>query len=147
MLNVLMRAVLRSPLHGLVSKGLMLLTVTGRTSGRTFTFPVQYVQRDGEIIVLAGRAGTKSWWRNLRGPSPVRIRLRGRDLDGMAVAVLDTQSVADSLQAYVRRFPRSAKTLGPLTARAHREPDPAALARAAADNVIVRIELGDERRT
>jgi deazaflavin-dependent oxidoreductase (nitroreductase family) len=134
-----MRTVLRSPLHGLVSKGLMLLTVTGRTSGRAYTFPVQYVERDGEILVLAGRATTKSWWRNLREPAPVGMRLRGRDVAGMALAVVDPAGVAEGLREFARRFPRSAKAIGvPVTGG---EPDPAALAKAAVDNVVVRIEL------
>jgi hypothetical protein len=41
---------LRSPLHGLVSGRIMLLTVTGRRSGRSFTVPVSYL-RYGENIL------------------------------------------------------------------------------------------------
>ena len=139
MLNGLMRTVLRSPLHGLVSKSLMLLTVTGRTSGRSFTLPVQYVERGGEILVLAGRAESKSWWRNLREPAPVQMRLRGRDVAGTAAAVRDPEDVADGLRAYVRRYPRSARTLGMPAAGRDRGPDPQALAEAAVGNVVVRI--------
>jgi hypothetical protein len=35
-----MRALLRSPLHGLLSGMLMLLSYTGRKSGRTYTIPI-----------------------------------------------------------------------------------------------------------
>lgn len=136
-----MRTLLRSPLHGLVSKGLMLLMVTGRMSGRTFTFPVRYVERDGKILVLAGRATTKSWWRNLREPTPVRMRLRGRDVTGMALAVVDADGVARGLREFVRRFPRSAKSLGMPSSDRNGEPDPDALARVAEGKVLVRIEL------
>lgn len=89
----------------------MLLTVTGRTSDRTYTFPVRYVEREGEILVLAGRAATKSWWRNLREPAPVGMRLRGRDVAGMALAVVDPAGVAEGLRDFARRFPRSAKAM------------------------------------
>lgn len=119
----------------------MLLTVTGRTSGRTFTFPVQYVERDGEILVLAGRATTKSWWRNLREPAPVRMRLRGRDLAGTAHTIVDPDGVAEGLQEFARRFPRSAKALGMPSLDRNAVPDPDALARATSGNVLVRIEL------
>jgi len=140
MSHAVMRVVLRSPLHGLVSRGLMLLTVTGRTSGRSYTFPVQYAEDDGTLLVLAGRATTKSWWRNVREPSPVRIRLRGRDVAGTARVVQDPEEIARGLAAYVRRFPRSAKTLG-LPPGPGAEPERDAVARVSAENVIVRIEL------
>jgi len=142
MLNAIMRTLLRSPLHGLASKGMMLLTVTGRTSGRSYTFPVQYVADGGTLIVLPGRANTKTWWRNLQVPAPVRMRIRGRDVGGIAVAIVDPQDVAEGLRTYVRRFPRSAKSLGVAVLEPGGELDPSALARAATENVVVRIDLG-----
>ena len=51
--NPLLRAVLRSPAHGLLSRRVVLITVTGRRSGRTFTFPVQY-SRQGERVTHHG---------------------------------------------------------------------------------------------
>jgi len=41
-LNPLMRALLRSPLHGLLSGMLMLLSYTGRKSGKVYTIPIGY---------------------------------------------------------------------------------------------------------
>jgi hypothetical protein len=38
--NQAVRLLLRSPFHPLLSRGLLLITVTGRRSGRAFTFPV-----------------------------------------------------------------------------------------------------------
>ena len=48
--NALMKSVLRSPLHGMVSKNFMLITFTGRRSGKVYTTPVNYV-RDGDSIL------------------------------------------------------------------------------------------------
>jgi F420H(2)-dependent quinone reductase len=47
LLNVGVGLLLRSPLHGLVSGRIMLLTVTGRRSGRLFTVPVSYLRHGG----------------------------------------------------------------------------------------------------
>lgn len=44
LVNPLMKLLLRSPLHGLVSKRLMLLTMTGRKSGKQYSIPVGYTQ-------------------------------------------------------------------------------------------------------
>jgi F420H(2)-dependent quinone reductase len=75
---------LRSPLHPLVSRHLALITVTGRRSGRDYTFPVGY-RREGERVTIdVGWPNRKLWWRNLRGDGSVRLRLQGGDRTGHA---------------------------------------------------------------
>jgi hypothetical protein len=79
--------ILRSPLHFLLSPGLMLISVTGRRSGRRYTIPVGY-QRDGDgLFVMVSHARRKQWWRNYREPGPVELRLCGRELRGRATVV------------------------------------------------------------
>jgi hypothetical protein len=85
--NRVTRPLLRSPAHGLLSRRLLLITVTGRRSGRRFTIPVSYLERDGRLLIQPSAPERKLWWRNLRGEgAPVRVRLRGRDRTGHAVA-------------------------------------------------------------
>jgi deazaflavin-dependent oxidoreductase (nitroreductase family) len=86
-LNPLIAGVLRSPLHPLLSPGLLLLTVTGRHSGRRYSIPVGY-QRDGnDLVVMVSEARRKRWWRNYHEPGPVSVRLRGQDRSGRAELV------------------------------------------------------------
>jgi len=83
-LNPLMRVLLRSPLHWVLSSQLGLVTVEGRKSGRRYTFPVGY-QRDGSrVVILVSKAARKSWWRNYREPGPMELLLRGKLLRGTA---------------------------------------------------------------
>ena len=78
---------LRSPLHGLISGSLALVTVTGRRSGREFTFPVSYSQDGNVVRIGVGWPEQKQWWRNLRGDGArVRVRIRGRERAGHAIA-------------------------------------------------------------
>lgn len=51
-LNVWVGLLLRSPLHGLAGGRIMLLTVTGRRSGRSLTVPVSYLRHEGVMIVV-----------------------------------------------------------------------------------------------
>ncbi|MGZ6617591.1 MAG: nitroreductase/quinone reductase family protein [Solirubrobacteraceae bacterium] len=75
--NPLVRGLLRSPAHGLLSGRLALLSVTGRRSGRTFTFPVGY-RRDGDRVTISvASPERKRWWRNLIEAAPVEIWLAG----------------------------------------------------------------------
>ena len=73
-----------SSLHPLVSRRITLITVTGRRSGRDYTFPVGY-HRDGEhVSIVVGWPNRKLWWRNLRNGGSVRLRLRGEERTGHA---------------------------------------------------------------
>jgi hypothetical protein len=90
--NPFVTGLLRSPLHRLASGNLALITVTGRLSGREYTFPVGYSESDGRLLIGVGAAEQKRWWRNLRQPAPVRLRLRGAERTGIAMASGDEQS-------------------------------------------------------
>jgi F420H(2)-dependent quinone reductase len=90
--NQLVRLLLSSPLHPLVSRRLTLVTVTGRRTGRERTLPVAY-KRDGERLTIPVLwPERKLWWRNLREGAPVRLRLRGEDRTGHAHARGDEHS-------------------------------------------------------
>src|SRR3954447_4287608 len=83
---------LRSPAHALLSRGLCLITVTGRRSGTRYTFPVGYRQ-DGDVVTIGvGWAERKRWWRNLLDEAPVELVLRGRRLSGRGRALGDERS-------------------------------------------------------
>ena len=74
LVNPFFEALLRSPLHFLVSNRLLLITFTGRRSGEEFTTPVAY-DRDGETLAITSTTDS-DWWRNLRGGQPVTVHLR-----------------------------------------------------------------------
>jgi deazaflavin-dependent oxidoreductase (nitroreductase family) len=60
----------------------LLLTVTGRRSGRSFTSPLMYV-RDGEALVVAASNGgidrEPAWWLNLQARPEATVQV-GRDV-------------------------------------------------------------------
>lgn len=76
MANVPMRFLLGLPFPTPLSSRLMLITHTGRKTGRRYRQPVSYV-RDGDVLLTPG--GGK-WTDNLRDGEPVPVRLRGRDV-------------------------------------------------------------------
>lgn len=62
----------------------MLITVTGRRTGRQYTIPVGY-QRSGNLLtILVSEAPKKQWWRNFHDPAPVEVRVKGKALTGIA---------------------------------------------------------------
>jgi len=53
--NPVVAAVLRSPLHGVMSDSVMLLTYRGRKSGKVLTTPISYVRDGGDILAVTSR--------------------------------------------------------------------------------------------
>jgi len=135
--NSFMTFMLRSPLHGIMSGSTMLVTVTGRKTGKPITTPVNYYQEGDTLWVISNRERT--WWRNLKGGASLKLRLRGREVNGFGEVLLDEPAVAVQIGAYVRHLPISARSLGVHMQAG--QPDPADLSRLAQERVMVRINL------
>ena len=82
LINALVRTILRSPWHALMSPRLLLITFIGRKSGKAFTTPIRYVQ-EGETLRLKVLV-RYPWWKNLREQATVRVLLRGKMRTGRA---------------------------------------------------------------
>ncbi|HMA35056.1 MAG TPA: nitroreductase/quinone reductase family protein [Chloroflexia bacterium] len=81
--NTIVTTILRSPWHSLRSDRLLLLTFTGRKSGKTFTTPLRYAQ-EGETLLLTV---LYPWWKNLVAEATVRVLLRGEMRTGTAAVL------------------------------------------------------------
>lgn len=137
-LNKTMKFVLRSPLHGMVSSYLTLITFSGRKSGKTYTTPVSYF-RQGDLVHIFTHA---NWWKNLRGGAPVTLRLRGEELCGLAEPVVeDKQAIAEALAAHLRQSPFDAKFYN-VTYDDEGNPNKEEVEQAVRTVVMVRVQLG-----
>jgi len=135
--NSAMKFVLRSPVHGMVSKSILLITFTGRKSGKTYTTPVSYSQNDGQVTIFTHA----DWWKNLRSEAPVTLRLRGLEIQGLAEAVAeDKQAVAVGLEAHLRKVPSDGGFYG-VTFDDQKNPKAEEVEKAAQSVVMVRVRL------
>jgi F420H(2)-dependent quinone reductase len=91
--NHVVKAILRSPAHGMLSDRLVVMTVTGRRTGKKRSFPVAY-REDGsdKLRIHIDWPEKKVWWRNLKSPAPVSVRLRGVHLSGIGEAQGDPKT-------------------------------------------------------
>ncbi len=108
--NDFIKILLHSPLHGMFSGSLMLITVTGRKSGRAITTPVNYYSEGDILWVLSNR--NRNWWRNVCGGAEVTLYLRGRQVKARAESVLDEREVSNQINEYVHHLPMAAGPLG-----------------------------------
>jgi hypothetical protein len=135
-----LRPVLRSPAHRLVSHRLMLLSVTGRRTGAVYTFPVSY-HRDGDLLTIVS---ARNWWRNLRdGPVPVTVWLRGRRRAASAWAHHGDDTVASELAAFLRRH-RSLGRMYGIRRRPDGSYDDLTVRAAAADVAVAYVKLEEQ---
>ncbi|AMW21681.1 MULTISPECIES: hypothetical protein [Mycobacteroides] len=102
--NKMVRGLLRSPLHPVLSGNIALFTFTGRKSGKEYNVAATYI-RDGDVLtVFTDRA----WAKNLRDGRPVTALVRGKRLDGTAELSTGPQ-IAGPLADLLHRVPRDAK--------------------------------------
>ena len=135
--NPVVKALLRSPLHGLVSKKLMLLTVTGRRTGRTYTMPVgRFESPDGTLVLSAGG----SWRHNLRGGADVRITVAGKERAARAVLEEDPARTAEVFKTLLDRA--GARALA-VKVNVNRSPTAAEIAPALSDRGVAYVTLED----
>jgi hypothetical protein len=117
--NTAVSAVLRSPLHRMLSGSTGLIRYTGRRSGRQFITPAQYVDRGTDVVILVGHAEAKTWWRNFRTERDLDllVRRRWRAMSARAVVGIDEpETIAPLLAAYLTKFPKAGRLLGdPIT--------------------------------
>jgi deazaflavin-dependent oxidoreductase (nitroreductase family) len=136
--------VLRSPLHSLLDGELMLVTVTGRKSGKRYTIPVGYQRSGNRIMVLVSRAKTKNWWRNFREPGPITVFTRGKTYEAVAAVVpAGSDEFLPAFQTTFDQMPWLSPQFGVRNVRGRRltREEHEALA---AEAAVVRIDLGKE---
>ena len=134
--NDFMSWVLRSPLHGMLSNGTMLITVAGLKTGKTYTTPVEYYRQDGFLWVITLR--DRTWWRNLRGGAEVSLLLKRQRVSAFAELDLDEKSVEARMDEYLKYTPHAAKPLGIRIENGNANAED--IARTAKDRLFVRIQ-------
>jgi deazaflavin-dependent oxidoreductase (nitroreductase family) len=135
--NSTMKFVLRSPMHKVVSKSILLITFTGRKSGKSYTTPVSYSQTGDQVTIFTHAI----WWKNLRSNVPVSLRIQGRELKGFAEPVAeDKQAIAAGLAAHLRQVPTDARYYG-VTFDDHGNPRTEEVEQAVQTVVMLRIHL------
>lgn len=97
LINKAIVGLLRSPLHGLLSKQLMLVTFRGRKTGNHYTTPVTLIRNgDGYRFFTS-----YNWWKNMRGGAPVTLLVQRQPFAGFATPNDDPETVLREAKAYL----------------------------------------------
>ena len=139
LLNPPVKRLLRSGLHGLMSKNTLLLEFTGRKSGRALSTPISYYLKDGAAHCFTARS--YGWWRNLTSGHVAHLTIRGRRIASTPQVETEDQAViAAELKRFLQAVPRDAKAAG---VRLDKQgvPDAEALRRVAPNMVYLKFPL------
>jgi deazaflavin-dependent oxidoreductase (nitroreductase family) len=116
--NPIVRWILTSPLHAIMGKGVLLISFTGRKSGKHFTTPVEYIRAEEEVWIMVGTPEKKLWWTNLIGGAPVRLCMNGDWQTGQALALQgngDRAEIIRGLEVFTQHYPMLKKRYGDFT--------------------------------
>jgi len=91
LVNPLLRRLLRTPLMGSARKAMMVLSFTGRKSGRRYEIPVSAHQIGGDLYALGGAA----WRLNFRGGASAEVLHNGKTTTMRGELIEDPAAVAD----------------------------------------------------
>jgi F420H(2)-dependent quinone reductase len=107
--NPIMRRLLRSPKAN-IGDAILLLTFTGRKSGKQYTTPIGYRRAADRTLVLYTDS---PWYKNLLGGAPVKVVLKGKEISGWAVASDDKDALVKEAAEYLRsRGPKAGREIG-----------------------------------
>jgi deazaflavin-dependent oxidoreductase (nitroreductase family) len=90
----------------LIGRLILLLTTTGRKSGKPRVVPLQYEVIGGQYFLGSSRGMEADWVRNIRADPRVVVRVSSARFSGKAEIVTDTGRIVDFLEVRLKRHPR-----------------------------------------
>jgi deazaflavin-dependent oxidoreductase (nitroreductase family) len=136
--NAFIKFIVNSPFHRMLGPNFAVLSVTGRKSGKTISFPVNAFRQDDVFMVITLRE--RSWWRNLETNPRARLRIGGRSFDVSGDIIEVETEVIEILRQYFLANPKVARYFN-VEIFPDGQPDAQDLAKAAAGRLAVRLSL------
>ena len=141
-INPIVKRILRSPLHGVLSENTLLLEFTGRKSGRKLSTPVSYYSTDGVAHCFTRKSF--NWWNNLESGEPVYVTIKGkRHPVKPEVEAKNSEIKAQALGHFLRAVPRDAPHSG-VSLDTNGDPNVDDIKRVVSDMVYFRLPLPNE---
>jgi deazaflavin-dependent oxidoreductase (nitroreductase family) len=103
-------------LGSLVGKVILLLTTTGRKTGKERVTPLQYERIGCDYYIGAARGLKADWVRNILADPRVEVRVGAKRFSASAEVVHDPSKFADFLEVRLERHPRM---IGLIMEKAH----------------------------
>ena len=98
---------------GIQNDNTIQITVTGRSSGRSHSYPIWFTL-DGDILYLIPVRGSDTeWYKNLRKHSPVQLSARGKTFKTTARFLTEQAQLDKVLETFRDKYGRNVRSYYP----------------------------------
>jgi deazaflavin-dependent oxidoreductase (nitroreductase family) len=80
------------------------ITVTGRTSGRSLSYPVWFVLDGDKLSLLPVRGSETDWYKNVRKRPSIRLAARGKTFKTLATPITDQAQVGEVVKKFRDKY-------------------------------------------
>jgi deazaflavin-dependent oxidoreductase (nitroreductase family) len=98
---------------GLQSANEIEITVTGRTSGRSLSYPVWFALDGDKVYLLPVKGSDTNWYKNLRKTQTIRLSARGKTFTTSARLLTDQAQIGKVLEKFRDKYGRNVKSYYP----------------------------------
>jgi deazaflavin-dependent oxidoreductase (nitroreductase family) len=107
LINIVVRILLKSPLHFLMSNSVLLISYVGRKSGANYSTPVRYMRSGSRLRCLT--TDHIQWWRNVQATPRVSLLVQGTDSSYSAIVLeRNPVTIQEILSEFLAVYPQDA---------------------------------------
>jgi deazaflavin-dependent oxidoreductase (nitroreductase family) len=89
------------------------ITVTGRTSGRSLSYPVWFALEGEKLYLLPVKGSDTDWYKNVRKAPTIRLAARGKTFTTSARLLTDEAQIGKVLEKFRDKYGRNVKSYYP----------------------------------
>ncbi|HEX9132102.1 MAG TPA: nitroreductase family deazaflavin-dependent oxidoreductase [Ktedonobacteraceae bacterium] len=89
------------------------ITVTGRTSGRSLSYPVWFALEGDKLFLIPVRGSDTDWYKNVRKTPTIRLEARGKTFTTSARLLTDQAQLDKVLEKFRDKYGRNVKSYYP----------------------------------
>jgi deazaflavin-dependent oxidoreductase (nitroreductase family) len=89
------------------------ITVTGRSSGRSLTYPIWFALDGDKLYLIRVKGSDRAWYKNLRKTPTIRLKARGKSLSASAHFLTDEAQLDTILEKFREKYGRNVKSYYP----------------------------------
>jgi deazaflavin-dependent oxidoreductase (nitroreductase family) len=89
------------------------ITVTGRASGRSLTYPIWFAVDGDKLYLIPVKGSDTEWYKNVRKIPTIRLTAHGKRLTASARILTDQAQLDQVLEKFREKYGRSVKSYYP----------------------------------
>jgi deazaflavin-dependent oxidoreductase (nitroreductase family) len=89
------------------------ITVTGRTSGRSHSYPIWFALEGDTLYLIPVKGSDTEWYKNLRKQPSIRLTSRGKTLNSSPRFLTEQAQLDKVLEKFREKYGRNVKSYYP----------------------------------